>query len=163
RAGPAYRTATQLELRRDHAAAVDAVQAEFDLERDLGRAFADRWRLFEVQTRAGSKGEYLLRPDLGRRLGEAARAEVARLGVPGTGLAGAPGRRLLGGGGTQTSPASVAALGARGPRARLEFRPALCHPLLPRGPAQRARRAARPGGGRAADRGAARSGDGGQS
>src|SRR5437016_5297271 len=38
RAGPSYRTATQLELRQDHAAAVDAVRAEIDLERDLGRA-----------------------------------------------------------------------------------------------------------------------------
>ena len=31
RAGPAYRTATALELRHDHAAAVDAVHAELDL------------------------------------------------------------------------------------------------------------------------------------
>ncbi len=36
RAGTSYRTATQLELREDHAAAVDAVQAELDIERDFG-------------------------------------------------------------------------------------------------------------------------------
>ncbi len=51
RAGPAYRTATQLELRQDHAAAVDAVHAELNLDRDFG-------------------------PEFGRRLGDAARAEL---------------------------------------------------------------------------------------
>lgn len=78
RAGPAYRTATQLELRQDHAAAADAVHAELDLERDFGREFLARWRLFEVQTRARDKNQYLLRPDLGRRLAEAAREEIVR-------------------------------------------------------------------------------------
>ena len=67
-AGPSYRTATQLKLRRDHAAAVDAVHAELDLTRDFGRAFLEQWKLFEVQTQAASKEEFLLRPDLGRRL-----------------------------------------------------------------------------------------------
>jgi ethanolamine ammonia-lyase small subunit len=78
RAGPSYRTATQLELRHDHAAAVDAVQAELDLTRDFGLDFVQRWRLFEVQTCAQSKAEYLLRPDLGRRLNVQAREEIAR-------------------------------------------------------------------------------------
>ena len=77
RAGPAYRTATQLELRQDHAAALDAVHAEFALERDLGRTFVERWQLFEVQTQARDKAEYLRRPDLGRRLDAAARSAVA--------------------------------------------------------------------------------------
>src|SRR5262245_1264074 len=72
RAGPSYRTAKQLELRQDHAAAVDAVRAEVDLERDLGRDFIARWGLFEVGTRARDKAEYLLRPDLGRCLDDAA-------------------------------------------------------------------------------------------
>jgi ethanolamine ammonia-lyase small subunit len=79
RAGPCYRTATQLELRHDHAFAVDAVQAELDLEKDFGQGFIERWRLFEVSTCAGSKAAYLLRPDLGRRLKEAARDELVRL------------------------------------------------------------------------------------
>src|SRR5438477_7191647 len=70
RCGPAYRTATQLELRQDHAAAVDAVHAEIDLVRDLGREFIQHWNLFEVTTRAREKTEYLMRPDLGRRLSE---------------------------------------------------------------------------------------------
>jgi ethanolamine ammonia-lyase small subunit len=78
RAGPAYRTATQLELRQDHAAALDAVHAELDLSRDFGTDFVKDRGLFEVSTCAGGKAEYLLRPDLGRRLSEAARVEVAR-------------------------------------------------------------------------------------
>lgn len=69
RVGSSYRTETQLELREDHAAAVDAVHAEIDLGRDLGREFVARWGLFEVATQARSKAEYLLRPDYGRRLG----------------------------------------------------------------------------------------------
>jgi ethanolamine ammonia-lyase small subunit len=64
RAGPAYRTATQLDLRRDHAAARDAVHAELD------RNLLDRMQLFEVQSRATTKSEFLLRPDLGRRLND---------------------------------------------------------------------------------------------
>lgn len=78
RAGPGYRTATQLALRQDHAAALDAVHAELDLDRDFGRDFATRWQLFEVCTQAGTKAEFLMRPDLGRKLNEAARAEVVR-------------------------------------------------------------------------------------
>jgi ethanolamine ammonia-lyase small subunit len=77
RAGPSYRTATQLELRLDHAAARDAVHAEIDLERDLGRDFLERWGLFEVATCAASKVEYLMRPDLGRRLDDSALAAIA--------------------------------------------------------------------------------------
>jgi ethanolamine ammonia-lyase small subunit len=73
RAGPAYRTATQLALRQDHAAALDAVHAEVHLPPD----FVERWRLFEVSTRATGKSEYLLRPDLGRCLSESARSTVA--------------------------------------------------------------------------------------
>jgi ethanolamine ammonia-lyase small subunit/amino acid transporter len=77
RAGPAYRTATQLELRRDHASAVDAVRAEMDLERDWGSAFLETWRLFAVSSCAASKDEYLRRPDLGRRLSESACESIA--------------------------------------------------------------------------------------
>jgi ethanolamine ammonia-lyase small subunit len=68
RVGTSYRTETQLALREDHAAAVDAVHAEIDLARDLGPEFVGRWGLFEVRTCARSRAEYLLRPDLGRRL-----------------------------------------------------------------------------------------------
>lgn len=76
RAGAAYRTPTQLELRQAHAAARDAVRTELELEKDLGGEFARRWALFEVSTAARSKDEYLLRPDLGRRLSDAARRQI---------------------------------------------------------------------------------------
>src|SRR6516165_693934 len=78
RSGPSYRTATQLALRQDHAAALDAVHADLDIARDLERSFVDRWQLFEVQTQAADKTQYLMRPDLGRKLNDAARAEVSR-------------------------------------------------------------------------------------
>jgi ethanolamine ammonia-lyase small subunit len=78
RAGAAYRTATQLELRQDHAAARDAVRAELDLERDLGPELVKRLRLFEVQTLATSKDEFLLRPDRGRRFDDRARETIVR-------------------------------------------------------------------------------------
>jgi ethanolamine ammonia-lyase small subunit len=76
RAGAAYRTSTQMELREAHAAARDAVRASVDLEAAFGTAFVNQWKLFVVSTRAGTKDEYLLRPDLGRRLGDRARAEI---------------------------------------------------------------------------------------
>lgn len=77
RAGAAYRTATQLELRHAHAAARDAVRAELDLQRDLGAGFVRQWNLFAVSTMAVSRDEYLRRPDLGRRLDDNARTQLA--------------------------------------------------------------------------------------
>jgi ethanolamine ammonia-lyase small subunit len=82
RTGAAYRTATQLKLRQDHAAARDAVRAELDLSRDLGADFIQQWNLFAVSTMATSKDEYLQRPDLGRRLDESARIELAARCAP---------------------------------------------------------------------------------
>jgi len=76
RAGAAYRTATWLELRRDHAAAKDAVSREFDLTADLGMEFTAEWGLFEVATLARSKHEFLLRPDSGRSLDPTGRTEL---------------------------------------------------------------------------------------
>lgn len=76
RTGAAYRTPTQLELRAAHAAARDAVRTELDMERDLGRELVRDWRLFEGATRAASKDEYLLRPDLGRLLTDAAADQI---------------------------------------------------------------------------------------
>lgn len=75
RAGSAYRTHTQLDLRRDHAAARDAVWAELDMDRDLGDV-VHRFGLFLVQTQAHDKNDYLLRPDRGRRLSEEATATI---------------------------------------------------------------------------------------
>jgi ethanolamine ammonia-lyase small subunit len=76
RAGLSYPTAEQLALRLDHAAALDAVRKEVDLQRDLGTEFVNSRRLFEVQTSACSKEEYLLRPDFGRKLSDAARESI---------------------------------------------------------------------------------------
>ena len=78
RAGASYRTATWLELRRDHAAAKDAVHAELNLKTDLGTAFVSQWRLFEVATLARTKEQFLMRPDLGRSLTAEAQAELIR-------------------------------------------------------------------------------------
>jgi ethanolamine ammonia-lyase small subunit len=82
RSGAAYRTNTQLDLREAHAAARDAVRAELSLftgsDGDPGHNFARKWNLFEVCSQASNKDEYLLRPDLGRRLNEESHAEVQR-------------------------------------------------------------------------------------
>ena len=84
--GPAYSTGTQLELRRDHAAAVDAVHAELCLTRDFAADFIEAWNLFLVCSRAQTRTEFLLRPDLGRRLDEGARAEIVARCNPGADL-----------------------------------------------------------------------------
>jgi ethanolamine ammonia-lyase small subunit len=78
RAGAAYRTGAQLDLREAHAAARDAVRAEFRLETAFSAEFAKLWSLFEVSTEARSKEEYLLRPDLGRRFQEKSTQEIAK-------------------------------------------------------------------------------------
>jgi ethanolamine ammonia-lyase small subunit len=78
RSGPAYRTATQLDLREDHAVAVDAVQTELDLVRDFGRALIESSGIFEVRTLAADKSQFLKRPELGRQLSPQARAEIAQ-------------------------------------------------------------------------------------
>jgi ethanolamine ammonia-lyase small subunit len=77
RAGTAYRTATHLELRRDHAAARDAVNAEVSLA-DLPAELVSQFKLFEVTTLARNKEEFLLRPDRGRQLSEVGRSAVLR-------------------------------------------------------------------------------------
>lgn len=77
RTGSAYPTATQLTLRRDHAAALDAVRADIDLVRDFSSDFVEHWSVFEVTTNARNKEEFLLRPDLGRQLSPEAQATIA--------------------------------------------------------------------------------------
>lgn len=76
RCGTGYRTATALRLRADHAAARDAVHAEVDLLRDFGADRIGKYGLFEVRSQAGSKAEYLRRPDLGRRLASESRERI---------------------------------------------------------------------------------------
>lgn len=86
RSGAAYRTNTQMELREAHGAACDAVRAEMNLLTDLGDEFVRQWKLFEVRSQAASKDEYLSRPDLGRRLNEAAHGELRKRCLPGCDL-----------------------------------------------------------------------------
>jgi ethanolamine ammonia-lyase small subunit len=76
RAGTSYRTGTWLKLREDHAAARDAVHAELDLKQAFGAERIETFELFGVQTQARSKAEYLMRPDLGRRLSDESRELV---------------------------------------------------------------------------------------
>jgi ethanolamine ammonia-lyase small subunit len=78
RAGAAYTTTTQLDLRSDHAAAVDAVFAELNPESDFPAEFRETWQLFSVETEVQNKSQYLMRPDLGRRLNDAAKTTIAR-------------------------------------------------------------------------------------
>jgi ethanolamine ammonia-lyase small subunit len=68
RSGSSYRTETHLDLLEDHAAARDAVLSEMDLVRDFGLDFIERRGLFLSRSLASTKAEYLLRPDLGRKL-----------------------------------------------------------------------------------------------
>jgi ethanolamine ammonia-lyase small subunit len=70
RAGVRPKTETWLKFRLDHAAAVDAVYGEVDEQ------FLRELQLFTVDTQVQSKEEYLLRPDLGRRLSEEAKRVV---------------------------------------------------------------------------------------
>jgi ethanolamine ammonia-lyase small subunit len=74
--GAAYSTQMQLELRSAHANAVDAVWTEFDLQKDFPPAFVAQWKLFQVSSQAESKSQFLLRPDLGRKLNGATKTLV---------------------------------------------------------------------------------------
>src|SRR5437764_7734742 len=77
RAGASLPTTALLEFTLDHARARDAVHAAFDSQalvaalRDLGLEALD------VRSRAGSRGDYLRRPDLGRRLDQASQQALA--------------------------------------------------------------------------------------
>lgn len=66
-AGPRYRNIPQFLFWADHAVTQDA------LFKEIEPALLQQFGLFEVQTRAASRQEYLLRPDLGRQLSDAAR------------------------------------------------------------------------------------------
>ena len=73
RSGGAYRTSMHLELRAAHAAARDAVRSDFNLAEHLGARLIQDFSIFEVSSSAHCKDEYLLRPDLGRRLTDESR------------------------------------------------------------------------------------------
>ena len=76
RAGARYKTLTMLRFRADHAAAQDAVFSQ------VSEDFAQKNGLVAVQTRCGSKDEYLTRPDLGRCFDED-NAKIIRSAISG--------------------------------------------------------------------------------
>lgn len=78
RSGTSLRTADQLTLRADHAAAQDAVHAALDLQNGPLAPLVDRFGLFAVDSAAPDRPAYLRRPDLGRRLSRDGSAEVTR-------------------------------------------------------------------------------------
>jgi ethanolamine ammonia-lyase small subunit len=71
RAGPRPRTRSLLLFQADHGVTQDAIYGEVKQE------VLDEFDLFTVQTQVADRGEYLLRPDLGRRLSETAKALIA--------------------------------------------------------------------------------------
>ncbi|GAA1542202.1 ethanolamine ammonia-lyase subunit EutC [Nocardioides humi] len=70
RAGPRPRTASLLLFEADHGVTQDAIYGEVPEE------LKERMGLFTVRTQVSDRGEYLLRPDLGRRLSPEARATI---------------------------------------------------------------------------------------
>jgi ethanolamine ammonia-lyase small subunit len=77
RAGPRPRTADLLRFQADLAITKDA------LARGVDPALLERLGLFSVRTRVeGGKSQYLLRPDLGRRLSDEAGAAIAAACLP---------------------------------------------------------------------------------
>ena len=70
RAGVRYRNVPQMIFWADHAVTQDA------LFKEINPNLLQQFNLFEVQTKANDRQEYLLRPDLGRQLSDAARATL---------------------------------------------------------------------------------------
>lgn len=75
KAGPRYKTLTQLRFRADHAAAQDAVFSQ------VPEDFAGKNGLVPIQTKCKDKEEYLTRPDLGRCFDEKHR-QIIKKSVP---------------------------------------------------------------------------------
>jgi ethanolamine ammonia-lyase small subunit len=71
RAGPRPRTRALLLFQADHGVTQDAIYGEVD------EAVKDAFGLFTVRTRVSDREEYLLRPDLGRRLSDDAEQIIA--------------------------------------------------------------------------------------
>ena len=83
RTGPAQTTKETLRFALAHATARDAVHRPFEAERVAGEIAALGPATVLVESAADTRQTYLLRPDLGRRLGDASRARLAsRAGDP---------------------------------------------------------------------------------
>ena len=79
RAGSSLPTGHRLRFQMDHARARDAVWAELDLVALEGALRTDGVTIVRASTRARSREEHLLRPDLGRRLDDTSAAALAGL------------------------------------------------------------------------------------
>ena len=77
RAGASLPTTALLEFTLDHARARDAVHAAFDTQALIAALRDFGLEALDVRSRAGSRGDYLRRPDLGRRLDQASQHLLA--------------------------------------------------------------------------------------
>lgn len=82
RVGDSVPTAALLEFRLAHAKARDAVHLPMD-SRSLMQEFSGLgWDSIVLMSQARTREEYLLRPDLGRRLAQASEKQLAGLEIP---------------------------------------------------------------------------------
>lgn len=79
RAGGSQRTETVLNFRLAHASARDAVHATFDPSSLAAQLSAAQLTVEHLATAVTNRRDYLLRPDLGRRLDEASRLKLRSL------------------------------------------------------------------------------------
>ncbi|WP_417517521.1 ethanolamine ammonia-lyase subunit EutC [Marinobacter sp.] len=77
RCGARQKTASYLNYMADHAAAIDAVLM------DVSEQFIADNELFKVSTVVKDKDEYLMRPDLGKKLSQEAKEEILQKGEKG--------------------------------------------------------------------------------
>jgi ethanolamine ammonia-lyase small subunit len=87
RAGHAVPTQAQLAFQLAHAQARDAVQVPWDPKAFAKQAQGLADEALILETAAGSREEYLRRPDLGRALNEASRSRLKALRADGTDVA----------------------------------------------------------------------------
>ena len=76
RAGNGMPTAASLRFLLDHARARDAVHSALDFDAMKHELQARGWKVARVHSACADRGEYLRRPDLGRRLAPASRAAL---------------------------------------------------------------------------------------
>jgi ethanolamine ammonia-lyase small subunit len=87
RAGTSLPTAERLRFAAAHALARDAVHVALDVPALAAELQADGWPLLHASGRAATRGEYLRRPDLGRRLDGASADRLAVASAPAFDLA----------------------------------------------------------------------------
>jgi ethanolamine ammonia-lyase small subunit len=76
RTGSGQPTAASLAFMLDHARARDAIHATLDFEGLAATLRARGWSVAQTRSAAGDRGQYLRRPDLGRRLAAESRAAL---------------------------------------------------------------------------------------